>query len=79
MIHISSLNAEVAHGDEVFRTTSDPQHRHRVQILLMAHRGRREADIAADTGPSARSVQRWLNASLDRGHEKGRRPANSSC
>jgi transposase len=51
----------------VFRTTPDAKLRHRVQLVLMAHRGRRHADIAADTGISARSVQRWLNAYLDRG------------
>jgi transposase len=33
----------------------------------MAHRGRKHPDIAADTGTSQRSVQRWLNAYLDRG------------
>ena len=44
-----------------------------MQIVLMAHRGRRHADIATDAGTSARSVQRWLNAYLDRGLD-GLRP-----
>jgi transposase len=33
----------------------------------MAQRGRKHPDIATDTGTSSRSVQRWLNAYLDRG------------
>jgi transposase len=33
----------------------------------LAHRGRRHQDIAADLGVSTRTVQRWLNAYLDRG------------
>jgi transposase len=73
VIRISLPNAEIARLDEAFRTTPDAKLRHRVQIILMAHRGRRHADIAADTGTSARSVQRWLNAYLDRGFD-GLRP-----
>lgn len=67
MIRISLPDNEIARLDEVFRTTPHATLRHRVQIVLMAHRGRRHADIAIDTGTSARSVQRWLNAYLDRG------------
>jgi transposase len=33
----------------------------------MAHRGRPHGDIATDLGCSRSSVQRWLNAYLDRG------------
>lgn len=73
MIRISLPDDEIARLDEVFRTTPDATLRHRVQIVLMAHRGRRHADIAADSGTSARSVQRWLNAYLDRGLD-GLRP-----
>lgn len=73
MIRISLPDAEVVRLDNVFRSTSDAKLRHRVQIILMAHRGRRHADIAADTGTSARSVQRWLNAYLDGGLD-GLRP-----
>src|SRR5438876_843562 len=39
----------------------------------LADGGRRHPDIAADTGTSPRSVQRWLNAYLDRGLD-GLRP-----
>ncbi len=63
MIRIALHADEVARLDEAFRSAADPKLRHRVQIVLMAHRGRRP-DIAADTGTSPRSVQRWLNAYL---------------
>jgi transposase len=67
MIRISLPDAEVHRLDALFRSTDDLSLRHRLQIVLMAHRGRRHPDIAADTGSSPRSVQRWLNAYLDRG------------
>jgi transposase len=73
MIRISLPDAEVEHLEAVLRATADPKLRHRAQIVLMAHRGRRHADIAADTGTSPRSVQRWLHAYLDRGLD-GLRP-----
>ena len=67
MIHIRLSEEEVGRLDGLFQTTADAKLRHRVQIVLMAHRGRRHPDIAADTGTSHRSVTRWLNAYLDRG------------
>jgi len=67
MIRITLPDAEVQRLEDIFRTATDPKLRHRVQIVLMACRGRRHPDIAADTGTSPRSVQRWLNAYLDRG------------
>lgn len=67
MIRISLPEAEVGRLEEVIRTTADAKLRHRTQIVLMAHRGRRHPDIAADTGTSHRSVTRWLNAYLDGG------------
>jgi transposase len=73
MIRITLPDTEVEQLQAVLRTTADPKLRHRVQIVRMAHRGRRHADLAADTGPSPRSVQRWLNAYLDRGLD-GLRP-----
>ena len=73
MIRIALPDAEVRQLEEVLRTTPDPKLRHRAQIVLMAHRGRRHPAIAADTGTSQRSVQRWLNAYLDRGLD-GLRP-----
>jgi transposase len=64
---------EVERLDQLLRTTDDVKLRHRAQIVLMAHRGRKHPDIAADTGTTPRSVQRWLNAYLDRGLD-GLRP-----
>ena len=73
MIRICLPEGEVGQLDELLQTTTDAKLRHRVQIVLMAHRGRRHADIAADTGVTPRSVQRWLNAYLDSGLD-GLRP-----
>lgn len=73
MIRISLPDDDLQRLDAVFREAADVTLRHRVQIVLMAHRGRRHPDIAADTGTSPQSVQRWLNAYLDRGLD-GLRP-----
>jgi transposase len=64
MIRISLPDAEVRQLDGLFQATTDGTLRHRIQIVLMAHRGRKHPDIAADTGTTPRSVQRWLNAYL---------------
>ena len=53
--------------EQAFRGAADRKLRDRLQIVLMAHRGRRPADIAADLGVSTRTVPRWLNAYLERG------------
>jgi transposase len=73
VIRIALPDDDLRRLEETLRDTTDPKLRHRVQIVLMAHRGRRHPDIAADTGTSQRSVQRWLNAYLDRGLD-GLRP-----
>ncbi len=70
MIRISLPDTEVASLERVLRTVADSKLRHRVQIVLMAHRGRPHPESAADTGTSRRSVQRWLNACLDGGLER---------
>jgi transposase len=67
MIRISLPDAEVRQLEDLFQTTTDAALRHRLQIVLMAHRGRKHLDIAADTGTTSRSVQRWLNAYLSGG------------
>lgn len=67
MIRVVLPAADLAKLEEVFRTTPEAKLRHRVQLVLMAHRGRPRGDIAADLGCSRSSVQRWLNAYLDRG------------
>src|SRR5947209_4253518 len=73
MIRISLPADDVRRLEETFRDTTDAKLRQRVQIVLMAHRGRRHPDIAVDTGTSHRSVTRWLNAYLDGGLD-GLRP-----
>ena len=59
--------------EQVFRSTEDRKLRDRVQVVLLAHRGRKHLDIAADLCINRRGVQRWLNAYLDRGLD-GLRP-----
>ena len=73
MIRIQLPPKDVEHLESVLRTTTDPKLRTRVQIVLMAHRGRPHGQIACDTGTSRSSVQRWLNAYLERGLD-GLRP-----
>jgi len=52
---------------QAFRDTDDRRLRDRAQIVLLAQRGRPHQDIAADLGITPRTVQRWLNAYLERG------------
>jgi transposase len=67
MIRISLPAAELRQLQRHFRTTDDRTLRDRLQIVLMAQRGRPHQDIAADLGVSPRTVQRWLNAYLEGG------------
>jgi len=59
--------------DQVFRQETDPKYRDRIQIVRLACRDRPHKDIAADLAVTPRTVQRWLNAYLERGLE-GLRP-----
>jgi transposase len=67
MIRIQLPQAEIERLEEAFRSTKDCKLRDRLQIVLLAHRGRQHQDIAADLCINRRSVQRWLNAYLERG------------
>jgi transposase len=67
MIRVQLPQAEVERLEQVFRCTDDRKLRDRVQIVLLAHRGRKHQDIASDLCINRRSVQRWLNAYLDWG------------
>ena len=60
-IHLPSTEAERL--ENCFRATGDRKLRDRLQIVLMAHRGRARQDIAADLGVHRKTVTRWLNAS----------------
>jgi transposase len=62
VIRIQLPDAEVRRLEGVFRDADDPKLRDRLQIVLMAHRGRPHQDIAADLAVAPRTVQRWLNA-----------------
>lgn len=73
MIRIQLPQAEVAQLEQAFRSTQDRKLRDRLQIVLLAHKGRKHQDIAADLCINRRSVQRWLNAYLERGFD-GLRP-----
>jgi transposase len=70
MIRICLPDAEVRQLEGLLQRTTDAAFRHRIQIVLMAHRGRKHLDIAADTGTTPRSVQRWLNAYLSDGLQR---------
>ena len=67
MIRIQLPAAEAEHLDDRFRATDDRKLRDRLQIVLMAHRGRARQDIAADLGVHRKTVTRWLNAYCDGG------------
>jgi transposase len=73
MIHIHLPTRDVKRLTKLFRTTADRKLRDRLQIILMAHRGRARHDIATDLGINRRTVSRWLNAYCDRGVD-GLRP-----
>jgi len=73
MIRISLPAAELRQLQQLFRSTDDRTLRDRLQIVLMAQRGRPPQEIAADLGVSPRTVQRWLNAYRERGPD-GLRP-----
>jgi transposase len=62
MIRIQLPPPEAERLDGLFRATDNRQLRDRLQIVLMAHRGRARQDIAADLGVHRKTVSRWLNA-----------------
>jgi transposase len=67
MIRIHLPPAEAERLDVLFRSTADRKLRDRLQIVLMAHRGRARQDIAADLSAHRKTVTRWLNAYCDGG------------
>jgi transposase len=73
MIRIHLPQAELEQLEQAFRATPDRKLRDRLQIVLLAPKGRQHLDIAADLAINRRSVQRWLNAYLERGLD-GLRP-----
>ena len=73
MIRINLSDQDLSLLERAFRTTQDRKLRDRLQIVRLAHRNRPHQDIAADLGITPRTVQRWLNAYLERGLD-GLRP-----
>ena len=73
MIRIHLSEQDRSRLELAFRTTADRKLRDRLQIVRLAHRNRPHQDIAADLGVASRTVQRWLNAYLERGLD-GLRP-----
>ena len=67
MIRVRLPEDEAPRLQQQFRQTDDRKLRDRLQIVLLTHKGRKHQDIASDLGVTPRTVQRWLNAYLDRG------------
>jgi transposase len=67
MIRIQLPPSEADRLEELFRSTRDRKLRDRLQIVLLAHRGRPRQDIARDLGIHRIGVTRWLNAYRERG------------
>lgn len=67
MIRIQLPGPEADRLEQAFRHAAGRKFRDRLQIVLMAHRGRPHQEIAADLAVNPRTVQRWLNAYLDGG------------
>ena len=67
MIRLQLPPDEVDRLEALFRSTRDPELRLRLQIVLMAHRGRPRQDIATDLGVHRIRVTRWINAYTERG------------
>ena len=73
MIRVHLSQDEAQRLEQEFRRAKDLTFRDRLQIIRLAHRGRKHRDIAADLGIDTRTVQRWLNAYLEHGLD-GLRP-----
>src|SRR5262245_60250515 len=69
MIRIQLPQAEVERLEGLFRSTRDRKLRDRLQIVLMAHKGRAHKNIASDLGIHRIGVTRWLNAYCEQGLE----------
>jgi hypothetical protein len=74
-IHLSER--EAGRLEQAFLQATDRKLHDRLQIIRLAHRGRPHQDIAADLGVTPRTVQRWLNAYLERGLD-GLKPRKAS-
>jgi transposase len=62
LIRVQLPATEADRLDTLFRSTDDFKLRIRLQIVLMAYRGRARQDIAVDLGVHRKTVTRWINA-----------------
>lgn len=67
MIRIHLSETEAQRLERCFGSTADRKLRDRLNVVRLALRGRSRQDSAETLGMSTRSVQRWLNAYLERG------------
>ena len=66
MIRIRLPEGETQRLERAFRQETDPKYKDRIQIVRLASRDRPHQEIAQDLAITPRTVQRWLNAYLDR-------------
>ncbi len=67
MIRIRLPEAEAQILEAEFRSTADRKLRDRLQIVLLANKGRPHQDIAADLSVHRKTVTRWVTAYCDGG------------
>jgi transposase len=67
MIRVQLSEDQARRLEQAYRQATDVKFRDRLQIIRLAHRGRKHQDIAVDLGITPRTVQNWLNAYLDGG------------
>jgi transposase len=67
VIRIRLPEEEAQRLEQAYRQETDPKYKGRIQIVRLASRDRPHNQIAADLAITTRTVQRWLNAYLDRG------------
>lgn len=78
LIRVQLPATEAERLEALFHSTGDRKLRDRLQIVLMAHRGRARQDIAADLGVHRKTVTRWVNAYCDAGID-GLRPRKAKA
>jgi len=73
VIRIRLPEGEAQRLELAYRQENDPKYKDRIQIVRLASRDRPHQEIAQDLAITTRTVQRWLNAYLERGLD-GLRP-----
>ena len=73
MIRIKLPEGEAQRLEQAYRQETDPKYKDRIQVIRLASRDRPHQEIASDLAITPRTVQRWLNAYLERGLD-GLRP-----